>query len=84
MHENVQLVEGLQVNDGCRDEAGIKGCRVAHPGGDQRFGHRRSQDPVVLDALEGLGPIGGDGLSSQRMKGVVNNQRLGLVMGSMQ
>ena len=34
MHENVQLVEGLQGNDGRRDDAGIKGRRVAHPGGD--------------------------------------------------
>jgi len=38
----------------------------------------------VLDALEGLGPIGGDGMASQRMKGIVDHQFLGLVMGSMQ
>jgi hypothetical protein len=67
-----------------RFEEGIKGLRMAHPGGDQHFGHRRGQDPVVLDTLEGLGPIGGNSLSSQRMKGVVDKQRLGLVMGSMQ
>ena len=84
MHENLHLVEGLQVNDGLRDDEGLKGLRVTHPGGNQRFGHRRRQDPVVLDTRQGLGPIGGDGLASQRMKGIVDHQFLGLVMGSMQ
>jgi hypothetical protein len=57
---------------------------MAHPGGDQPCGHRRGQAPVGLDTLEGLGPRGGNSLSSQRMQGRVDNQRLGLVMGSRQ
>jgi len=84
VHENVQVVESLQGNDGLRNEEGIKGLRVAHPSRDQCFGHRRGQDPVVLDPVEGLGPIGGDSLANQRMKRVMDNQRLGLVMGSME
>jgi len=34
VHENMQLVEGLQGNDGLRDDMGIKGRRVAHPRGE--------------------------------------------------
>jgi len=80
----MQLAEDLQGNDGLRANVGIKSGRVAHPRGNQYFGHRRRQHPVVLDTLQGLGPIGSDGVASQRMKGIVDHQFLGLVMGSMQ
>ena len=84
MYENVQLMECRQGNDGFRDKASLKGCRVAHPRGNQCLDHRRRQHAVVLDPLKGLGPIGDDGVTSQRMKGIVDHHLLGLVMGSMQ
>jgi hypothetical protein len=84
VYENVQLMECRQGNDGFRDKASLKGCRVAHPRGNQCLDHRRRQHAVVLDPLKGLGPIGDDGVTSQRMKGIVDHHLLGLVMGSMQ
>jgi hypothetical protein len=84
VYENVQLVERRQGNDGFRDEASLKGCRVAHPRGNQCLDHRRRQHAVVLNPLKGLGPIDDDGVASQRMKGIVDHHLLGLVMGSMQ
>ena len=80
----MQLFEGRQLNDGISDNDGVEGLWVAHPGRYQRFDPFRRQNAVVLDSLEGFGPVGRDCLSGEGMKGVVYDQLLGLVMGSMQ
>ena len=77
-------MEGLEGNDGVRDNDRVKGLRVAHPGWDQRFGHITRQSAVVLDPMQGVAPGDRNGLSGEWVKGIVQDQFLGLMMGSMQ
>jgi hypothetical protein len=77
-------VEGLEGNDGVRDNDRVKGLRVTHPGWDQRFGHVTRQSAVVFDPMQDVAPVDCNGLSGEWVKGIVKGQFLGLMMGSMQ
>jgi hypothetical protein len=84
LDKNLQLFEGRQLNDGIGDDGRIEGVRVAHPRRHQHFGHLACQNAVVLDPMEDLRPIRGNGLAGKRMKRIVNDQFLRLMMGNMQ
>ena len=62
MYDNLQLCKGSQLNDGVRDNDGVEGFRAAHPDRYQRFELLRRQNAVVLDSLEGFGPVDRDRL----------------------